>query len=45
MPWQNVLMMLLDRGRAVKKKEGGEEMPVSGDEVDAFLKNTKGYRG
>jgi hypothetical protein len=43
MPWQTVMIMMLDRGKTVKKKAGTEELTRQED-VDAFLQNTKGYR-
>jgi hypothetical protein len=42
MPWQTVMIMVLDRGKTVKK--AGTEKLTQQEDVDAFLQNTKGYR-
>ena len=44
MPWQAVIMMMLDRGRTVKKKTGRAKEIATEEEANVFLSNTKGYR-
>ena len=44
MPWQTVVMMMLDRGRTVRKKTNQTKELETEEEADAFLSNTKGYR-